>query len=327
MKQQPIKLWKEQEYSYPFAFGYCPDMVPYLHEDNSLRPCVIVVPGGGYAVVSPTEGEMVAERFYASGFQSFVFSYTTNLLMAVPLMDQPMKDLARAIRLIRSRSEELRVDPNRIAICGFSAGGHLCASICVHFNDIPDVDEELNAVSARPDAAILSYPVITTGDYAHRDSFRALLGQDIYEREDAEAKQLLHYYSAEKHVSAETPPCFVWQTMTDELVPVENGIAMVRALREQGIDCACHLFSQGKHGLSLANEDWAALRIGDAHCFDQALRILDAARAGILPLPEEIQTGLVNALSPDPEKREEPNEEVQSWPELAICWLKRQFRM
>lgn len=323
MKQEPVKLWKDEEYAYPLAFGYSPDIVPYLHEDNAVRPCMIVVPGGGYAVVSPSEGEIVAEKFYEAGFQAFVLSYTTNLLLAAPLMDQPMKDLARAIRLIRSRAEELRIDPNRVVICGFSAGGHLCASVCVHYDEILDSDENYHAISPRPNAAILSYPVISSGAAAHPGSFMALLGEDIFRREDEEAARLLNFYSVEKHVDQNTPPCFVWQTLTDETVPVENSMLMVKAMQEHGVSFAYHLFSQGPHGLSLANEDWAALRFGDVHCFAQTQHTLDAIKGGALPLPEEAKTALLDAFSDDTAQSGVPNEEVMIWPDLAIQWLRK----
>ncbi len=231
MKLAPISIWRDSEYAYPMAFGFRPDMVPYIHEDETVRPCVIVVPGGGYSFVSPSEGELVADRFYDAGYQTFVFTYTTNLLKAAPLMDLPMGELARAVRLVRTRAGEFKADPNRVILCSFSAGGHLCGSLCVHFDGVADPDPVLNAVSPRPDAAILSYPVITSGEYAHRDSFQCLLGRDIYERKDEEARRLLDYYSLENHVTAATPPCFLWQTVTDELVPVENSVLMARALK------------------------------------------------------------------------------------------------
>ena len=108
----------------------------YLHEDNKERPCVLVVPGGAYYIASPTEAGIVALDFYHKGYQTFVLTYTTNLLGTIPLKDQPMRDLARAVRIVRSRSNEYNIKPDCIATCGFSAGGHLTASEGVHYNDI-----------------------------------------------------------------------------------------------------------------------------------------------------------------------------------------------
>lgn len=171
MKKETLAVWQEGEYSYPLAFGFVPNLVSYIHEeDTQERPCMLVVPGGGYCVVSPTEGEIVAMEFYEKGYNAFVFTYTTNPLMLEPLKDQSMRDLSRAIRLIRSRAGEFHIDPCRLILCGFSAGGHLCASVCVHYMDVED--GRYGSFSNRPDAAILSYPVITSADKAHRGSFR-----------------------------------------------------------------------------------------------------------------------------------------------------------
>lgn len=319
MKHNPIPLWTAEEYTYPLALGYIPDIVPYLHEDDALRPCLIVVPGGGYTNVSPSEGELVALRFYEEGFQVFLCSYTTNPLYSHPLLDQPMRDLARAIRLIRSRAGDFRIHPDRIALCGFSAGAHLCASVCVHFDEIPDA--RYGALSPRPDAAILSYPVITSGPAAHPGSFMALLGRDIFRRTDAEAGALLDYYSVEKQVTGKMPPCFLWQTLEDQTVPVENSLLMANALQKQGVPFAYHLFSQGPHGLSLANGDWAEHRFGDSHCFDQTQRILDALQDGSLPAPEDEKAAVLDKFAKAAVSRGTPNDEVMVWPELAAQWL------
>ena len=142
MQNEKTVIWEDGEYSYPMAFGFVPNIMSYLHEDGEVRPCMLVVPGGGYCVVSPTEGEIVAKRFYEAGYQAFVLTYTTNILMSVPLKTQPMEDLSRAIRYIRKHAGEFCVDPGRVVVCGFSAGGHLCGSVCVHYNDIADKNEE-----------------------------------------------------------------------------------------------------------------------------------------------------------------------------------------
>ena len=134
-----VALWEENEYDYPLACGFTPNLVCYLHEDSAeTKPCILVVPGGGYCTVSPSEGEIVAKEFYNRGFQAFVLTYTTNLLMSEPLKMQPLKDISRAVRCIRSRAEELAVDIDKVILCGGSAGAHLCASLCTHYKDISD---------------------------------------------------------------------------------------------------------------------------------------------------------------------------------------------
>lgn len=317
-------LWEQGEYSYPMAFGFMPNITAFIHdEDTQKRPGIIVVPGGGYRVVSPTEGEIVAREFYKEGYQAFVCTYTTNLLGAVPLNDQPMKDLSRAVRFVRKAAEEFKVLTNQVIICGFSAGAHLCGSLCVHFKDVSDVRYE--EISNRPDAAILSYPVITSGEYAHRDSFNALLGENPSEEQ-------LAYVSLEKQVKSNTPPCFLWQTATDEAVPVENSYLMAEALHKQGISYAHHVFSSGKHGLSLANEAWARGEYGETDTMEQINRIVECIKQGIIELSESEKQQILDSFDYDEEKGKEmlkaniPNEEAAVWPVLADMWLKSVLR-
>lgn len=192
MIQETIALWKREEFEYPVIGDFVPVLTAYLHEDDEIRPAFVVVPGGGYRMVSCSEGEIVAKKFYEKGFQTFVVTYTTCMPEPEPLRFQPMKDLSRAVRMIRHKSQMWKVKENRITICGFSAGAHLCGSLAVHWEDVSVRDGgELAEISNRPDAVVLSYPVITSGEYAHRDSFVALLG------EEASAEELA-YMSLEK---------------------------------------------------------------------------------------------------------------------------------
>ena len=226
MRHERINLWEKTEYTYSAAFGFMPNLRTYLHEDGEARPCMLVIPGGGYRFVSPSEGEIVAKWFYEKGYQAFVGTYTTDILGMEPLKMQPLKDISRMVRIIRSRAAEFGVLPEQILICGFSAGAHLCGSLCVHWQDVPD--EKYPGISNRPAGAILSYPVITSGEFAHRDSFTALLGPDATAEE-------LEYMSLETQVTEAAPPVFLWQTVTDELVPVENSYLMAQALHRAGI--------------------------------------------------------------------------------------------
>lgn len=316
-------LWKQGEYSYPMAFGFIPNITSFIHdEDTQIRPGIIVVPGGGYRVVSPTEGEIVAREFYKKGYQAFVCTYTTNLLGAAPLYDQPMKDLSRAVRFVRRNAEEFKVKTDQIVVCGFSAGAHLCGSLCVHFEDV--LDTEYPEISNRPDAAILSYPVITSGEYAHRDSFCALFGENPTEEE-------LSYMSLEKQVKENTPPCFLWQTVTDETVPVENSYLMADALHEKKIPYAHHVFSNGKHGLSLANEAWAKGEYGQTDTMEQIHRIVQCIKDGTLELPEPAKQQILSSFDYDEETGAErlkaniPNKSAAVWPVLADMWLQEIF--
>jgi acetyl esterase/lipase len=322
---EKIELWNEGEYTYPLAFEFAPNMRPYLIDDGKTHPCLIVLPGGGYAVVVPPEGEIVAKRFNELGYNCFVMTYTTNQLMREPVMDQAMNDLARAIRLVRSRAEEYRVDPDKIYICGFSAAGHVCASVCDYWDEIKDPDPEMDKISCRPDAAILSYPVITSGEYAHQDSFRFLIGADIYDRTDDEAKALLNRYSLEKNVKPSNPPCFIWQTETDNLVPVQNSYLYAEALKEKGVRYEHKTFPRGFHGLSIPNEDWAMGRHGEPYTAEQAFALVKAIKSGLIEAPEGGADSLLDFIKPWeplPGMQIETFPEVCAWPEMADAFLK-----
>lgn len=323
--QSRIDLWSFQEYSYPLAYGFRPNLVPFLHEDSQPRPGIIVVPGGGYCFVSPTESTTVAERFFSMGYNAFVLSYTTDLTFTCPLKLQPMQDLSRAIRLVRARAEELRVIPDQLAICGFSAGGHLCASICVHHMDIRDPDAALQQYSNCPNAAILSYPLISSVHYTHRESMLALLGEHPSEEE-------LDYAANERHVSAQTPPCFLWHTVTDQAVHVENSLFFAQACREAGVPFAMHLFSDGPHGLSTSDAAWVGESWKADYVLEQSYAIIEQIRQGNLkhvPSNWTIETFLAHGKNVARDSflyDAVPNKEVAVWPQIAHSWLQQLFQ-
>lgn len=317
MKSQRYYLWKDEEYNYPQAYGFVPNLVSYLHEDEKKRPCIVVAPGGGYRVVSPTEGEIVAKKFYEMGYNTFVCTYTTNITGLATLGMQPLKDLSRAVRFIRSEAENFCIDPEKVIVCGFSAAGHLCGSLCVHYEDVEDA--VYGAYSNRPDAAILSYPVITAGEKAHRDSFVALLGADA-------SKEELDYMSLEQQVTENTPPCFLWQTAPDEIVPVENSYLFAQACLEKGVTFAHHVFPFGSHGLSVADEKWSNREYGVPYTREQSERVLEQIKKGDLHLPADREEHVRNDCNEngvqDREERRPPMKDVAVWPDLANTWIK-----
>ncbi len=301
-------IWDEGEYSYDGACGFKPNIYVYLHEEE-IRPCIIIAPGGGYAVVSPEEAEIVALKFYEMGYHSVVLTYTTNLLANHPLKLQPLQDLSRTVRYVRSHAEEWNIDETKVFLCGFSAGAHLCGSLCVHWMDIKD--DKYMDVSNRPTGAILCYPLITSGIYAHKESFTALLG-------DCATEEELNYMSLEKWVSDATPPMFLWHTATDELVNVENSYLMVKALKESGVLYECHIFPKGRHGLSLANERWANREFGEEYTLEQTMCVIEQIQNDV------VRQQLLEALGmTGPNKKFlqnivlEPVKQVEVWPELA----------
>ena len=324
MTGEKILLWREGEYHYPAAYGFAPFMISYIHEDREIHPAMVIVPGGAYRNASPSEAHLPAETFYRYGYNVFVLVYTVNLL-DTPLKMQPLQDISRAVRMIRSKADRYSVDPDRVAVCGFSAGGHLAASLCVHYKDVADPDERFNVWTNRPDAAILAYPVITSGQYTHVDSMLALLGSEPGADE-------LEYVSLEKHVSADTPPCFLWQTVTDASVPVENSYLFAQACREQGVPFAHHVFSDGVHGLSVATEQWLERDFGEPYTLEQIRLLAGAVSAGKTSYPPEKGREILADFGLDGRKKEkwdpEQKDEIRKtlktvgiWPELAKDWL------
>lgn len=226
------------------------------------RPAVLILPGGGYEYCSVREADPVAMQFLSAGYQAFVLLYTTagSKDVSLPLGWQPVCEAAQAIAHIRANAERFHLRENSVAVCGFSAGGHLAASVSMLWDAAP-VREAVAALAAggeansalyaqpaaaRPDAAILSYPVITAGPYAHRGSFTVLCGQD---------ETLLARFSLEHQVRPDMPPCFVWHDVTDETVPVENALMLAAELQKQKISYELHLFRQGVHGESICTAE------------------------------------------------------------------------
>jgi len=210
------------------------------------RPAVIICPGGGYEEVSEREGEPIAVKFNAMGYHAFVLNYSVspNVFPCAQL------ELARSIMMVRENATEWDLDPKRIAVTGFSAGGHLAASIGFLYKE----DIILKALHTtkeyiRPDGLILSYPVITSGEFGHQETFHNLLGERFDELRD--------YVSIEKQITKDTPKTFLWHTLEDGTVPVENSFLLLSKYRECNVPIEFHLFPHGHHGLALATEETA----------------------------------------------------------------------
>jgi acetyl esterase/lipase len=162
-------------------------------------------------------------------------------------------DVLRAIRTVRSQAEANGVDPKRIGVWGFSAGGHLASTAATHFDSgDPEASDPIERISSRPDFAILCYPVITMEEtFTHMGSRKNLLGTDRYN-----SQELVELLSNEKRVTGETPPCFVFHTVEDQAVPVENALRFFSALRENGVNRSeLHIYQTGRHGVGLAQTD------------------------------------------------------------------------
>lgn len=225
--------------------------------NGSPLPAVIICPGGGYANCSPREGEPIALRFAAEGFRSFVLDYPVS----PDRYPSALLYLSAAVAWVRRNAEELCVIPNQIAVCGFSAAGHLCASLGALWNeDFIARQLALTTEENRPNAAILAYPVITSGPFAHRGSFDRLLG----EHPDPD---LLEKLSIEKSAGPHFPPTFLWTTYTDQIVPAENSLLLAARLRQCGVSVEFHMFHKGPHGLAMCDRTTGtASTLINPHC-------------------------------------------------------------
>lgn len=231
--------------------GFMPTLTAYLIDECSDRkkpnkkPAVLICPGGGYLGCSIREGEPVALQYMAAGYHAFVLDYATAPENSYP---EPLKNVSDAIILIREHADKWNLDKEKIAVAGFSAGGHLAASLATLWNTEP---MKTAGKDNRPNAAILCYPVISSDDtIAHKGSFNNLCGDDI---------ELRKRLSLETRVTLDTPPCFLWHTFDDAVVPVENSLNFALALRKAGVSCEMHIFPSGIHGLSVSNVDTASI--------------------------------------------------------------------
>jgi acetyl esterase/lipase len=223
-----------------------PSLTIYLPEKPSpLGTGVVVCPGGGYGHLAVDhEGEQIAEWLNANGIAAFVLRYRIAPRYHHPA---PLQDAQRALRYVRSRSDELGVNPERLGIWGFSAGGHLASTAGTHFDRGQSTSADpIERQSCRPDFLILAYPVITfTDPYTHQGSRRNLIGAEP-------DPELVEHYSNEKQVSAESPPAFLFHTTGDTAVPPENSILFYSALRQNGVPAEMHIYEPGRHGVGLA---------------------------------------------------------------------------
>ena len=226
----------------PYMTVYSPDNSEAI-DSTRKRPTVVICPGGAYKYTSDREAEPVALRFIAADFNAVVLRYSPT----PTTFPSALMELAEAVLTLRKNADKWNIDVNKIIICGFSAGGHLAASFCCHW-DKPFVTDYFGcADNLKPNGMILGYPVITSGEKAHRGSFEYLLGDEINN------KELLKFVSLEKQVNESTPSAFIWHTFTDGSVPVENSLLLASSLAEKNISTELHIFPNGPHGLSLAD--------------------------------------------------------------------------
>lgn len=222
----------------------------YLHEKEPQwsygfdRPAVVVCPGGGYSMCSPREADPIALQYSAKGYNTFVIYYTVGEKAVFP---KPLIDLSMALKIIRENAEEWGVLKDKIAVCGFSAGGHLAASLGVHW-DLPEVQEKSGCMAGenQPNALILCYPVITTRSWM-KPSLPRLIGK----RDWDSTERLL---DTSLNVGSHTPPSFLVHTFMDNVVSVEESMDFARALDKNNVPFEMHIFPEGGHGLATGDE-------------------------------------------------------------------------
>lgn len=258
---EPERIWLWDEKA-PGAIGEAdkdrPSLMKYSPGSNdATRTAIVIFPGGGYGhLAMDHEGEQVARWLNANGIHAFVCDYRhRGKGYGHPA---PMIDAQRAIRTVRANATEFEIDPKRIGVLGFSAGGHLASTTATHFDSGNDEsDDPIEQRSCRPDFAILCYPVIAMGEpYSHKGSERNLLGKNA----TGEQKRSM---SNHHHVTKTTPPTFLWHTAEDSSVPPENSIVFFRALQAAAVSAELHVYAKGGHGIGLAagkpgSENWPA---------------------------------------------------------------------
>jgi len=223
-----------------------PTITPYLAApEKATGASVVVCPGGGYGGLARHEGHDYAVWLNDLGIHAFVLKY--RLGSAGYRHPRMLEDAARAVRWVRHRAGEWKLDPGRVGIMGSSAGGHLASTLLTHFDaGRPDHEDPVERQSSRPDLGILCYPVITLGEFTHAGSKANLLGA-------SPSAELVTLLSNERQVTSNTPPTFLFHTFEDQAVPVENAMLFAAALRRHGVPFDLHIYERGRHGIGLAN--------------------------------------------------------------------------
>jgi acetyl esterase/lipase len=248
--RDPLPLWSAGA---PGALGTAdqdiPTLAPYFASPTrATGAAVVICPGGGYGALAPHEGRDYALWLNEQGITAFVLKYRLGSSgYRHPIM---LQDVSRAIRYVRAKAGEWKLDPRRVGVMGSSAGGHLAATALTHFDvGQPDAADPVDRQSARPDLGILCYPVISMGPLTHGGSRKNLLG-------DNPSAELVEFLSNEKQVTRETPATFLFHTWEDSAVKVENTLEFAAALRKHGVPFALHIYPKGGHGMGLGTAQW-----------------------------------------------------------------------
>ncbi|RAK06890.1 acetyl esterase/lipase [Halanaerobium saccharolyticum] len=250
-----IDIWNGKIPGYKKTDDFAPALEKYLIKDKKSRGTILIFPGGGYTHRADHEGADVARFLNENGFNAFVLHYR----VAPYKFPYPLLDALRAVKYIKSKSEPWQLKRDKPAVLGFSAGGHLASMVGTNndlyrniykkkLNENGFKSDQIEAESSEIEALVLSYPVITAGEFAHQGSVENLLGK-------SPSQKSLNLFATDKNICAETAPTFIWHTADDASVPVENTIQFSNALSNKKIDFESHIFPNGRHGLGLAADN------------------------------------------------------------------------
>jgi acetyl esterase/lipase len=238
----------------PGALGQDAKDIPTLtvflpSTEKATGAAIVICPGGGYGGLADHEGSQYARYLNEHGIAGFVLKY--RLGSAGYRHPAMLQDAARALRTVRARAEEWKLDPKRVGIMGSSAGGHLASTLLTHFDaGKPDSADPIERQSSRPDLGILCYPVISmSSPFTHQGSKRNLLGTNV-------PPELARELSSELQVTKDTPPCFIWHTWEDKGVPIENCMSFAEALQKNGVRFDFHVYERGPHGIGLGSREY-----------------------------------------------------------------------
>lgn len=237
-----MDLWEDKIPYNTDTLNFVPTITPYLADSDG---CIVVFAGGAYGHKAPHEGPEMCKWLQSIGITCFNVDYR----IAPYRHPAEISDAIRAVRFVRYYSDKFNINPNKIAVMGFSAGGHLAGSVSVHYNkDMYSVSDEIDKESARPDASILCYPVIDMFEYRHDGSRVNLIGNRPLHSD----KELMSLYM---HVDENTPQSFLWHTSDDQTVPVENTLLYASALSKANVPFEIHIYPHGHHGLGIAQDE------------------------------------------------------------------------
>lgn len=311
MKSEVVHLYEENEKKDVTLTTYVLEDSPELLAGKS-RPAILICPGGAYLSCSDREGEPVAMKFASMGYHAFVLRYSVylkkdeafpDLSKPVPVRDHclypaPMRDIAKAMLIIRAHAADWHVDTTRIAVCGFSAGAHNAAMYAANWqSDLISNYFQEEKEAFRPAAAILGYPlsdyIAMNALHASAPSFESAffaLSNTAFLGSPQPSEALLDAASPARHVTASMPPTFLWATSEDAMVPVSQSLTLARSLADAQIPFELHVFENGPHGLSLATQ--ASVQAA-SQIYPDAAKWADLADAWLqkrfaLPLPDEM---------------------------------------